>query len=265
MSYKQIEFDYYDELKKSSAEMIELINTKVNYTCACISLLNRKTQLLTPVYCSKCSIKFDKVNEYIKKESFTELTHLRTYTRVNVCSKAEESVIIPVKNINKDEMPVIILGCSHGNTFSFEKYEVLKPALIAFGTNLNNLEMNRKVVDTLLRIQKSGLGVHRVIGLSSHDTTVMTEVSKIIYCKAMDNYTEVYMVDKSPVLVSKTLMTVEKQLEPYGDFVRIHRSYLVNRYYIMQMKQHKIILENGISLSVATRRRTAVKHKLETL
>lgn len=265
MSYKQIDFDYKEELKKSSNELIELINTKVNYTCACVCIINQKTKNITPVSCSKCTLKFDKINDYIVKESLASVIHLKTYTRIKACNNSEENIIIPIKNINKDEIPVIILGCIPGNTFTHEKYEILKPALFSFGTSMNNMEMNRKVVDTLLRIQKSGLGVHRVIGFSSHETTVMTEVSKIIYCKAMDNYTEVYIVDKSPVLVSKTLMAVEKQLEPYGDFVRIHRSYLVNRYYIMELKQHKLILENGISLSVATRRKTAVKHKLETI
>lgn len=265
MPYKQIEFDYKEELKKSSAELIELISTRVNFTCACICLFNRKAKQVTPVSCSKCPYEFEKINDFLIEECLSSVVHLKTYTRIKACNNSDENVIIPVKNINKEEIPVIILGCLPGNTFTHEKYEILKPALFAFGANLNNLEMNRKVVDTLLRIQKSGLGVHRVIGLSSHETTVMTEVSKIIYCKAMDNYTEVFMVDKPPVLVSKTLMTVEKQLEPYGDFVRIHRSYLVNRYYIMELKQHHLLLENGISLSVATRRRTAVKHKLETL
>jgi hypothetical protein len=265
MSYKQIEFDYYEELKKSSSELIDLINTKVNFTCACVCLLNMKAKQVTPVSCSKCFSKFEKANEHLIKENLSSVIHLKTYTRIKACNNSDENVIIPVKNLNKEEIPVIILGCVPGNTFTHEKYETLKPALFSFGATMNNLEMNRKVVDTLLRIQKSGLGVHRVIGFSSHETTVMTEVSKIIYCKAMDNYTEVYMVDKPPVLVSKTLMTVEKQLEPYGDFVRIHRSYLVNRYYIMELKQHKLVLENGISLAVATRRRTAVKHKLETI
>ncbi|MEN1785860.1 MAG: LytTR family DNA-binding domain-containing protein [Bacteroidota bacterium] len=85
------------------------------------------------------------------------------------------------------------------------------------------------------------------------------EVSAIYYCKADDNYTEIYLEDKK-VVVSKTLKYFEDALTGFS-FVRIHKSYLVNLDKIVSYKKGKggsVVLSNGRELSVSATRKSAL-------
>lgn len=82
------------------------------------------------------------------------------------------------------------------------------------------------------------------------------EVANIQYCKADDNYTEVYYEDKR-IVVSKTLKYFEDALKEYS-FSRIHKSYLVNINEVEKYVKGKggsVILKNGKELSVSASRK----------
>jgi len=79
------------------------------------------------------------------------------------------------------------------------------------------------------------------------------EMKDIIYCKADDNYTELFLKNNQKKLVSKTLKYFEDILKDSG-FARIHKSFLVNVSYIASYKKGKggtISLSNGKELSVS--------------
>ncbi len=78
-------------------------------------------------------------------------------------------------------------------------------------------------------------------------------VDTILYCKADDNYTEVYLNTNKIILVSKTLKHFEDILGSYP-FVRIHKSYLVNVQSVTRYKKGKggsVVMANGKELSVS--------------
>ena len=62
-------------------------------------------------------------------------------------------------------------------------------------------------------------------------------IQEIIYCKADDNYTHIYLED-STKLVSKTLKHFDSLLADKG-FARIHKSYLVNVSHVTAYKKGK--------------------------
>jgi len=79
------------------------------------------------------------------------------------------------------------------------------------------------------------------------------EIKDIMYCKADDNYTELFLENNQKKLVSKTLKYFEDILTVNG-FARIHKSYLVNVSYIAAYKKGKggtVALSNGKELSVS--------------
>ncbi|MCF6279874.1 MAG: LytTR family DNA-binding domain-containing protein [Flavobacteriaceae bacterium] len=91
------------------------------------------------------------------------------------------------------------------------------------------------------------------ITIPTQDGFEVIEISNILYCKADDNYTQLFLVDGHKKLVSKTLKYFEAILSENG-FVRIHKSYLVNVNYITTYKKGKggtVVLNNGKELSVA--------------
>ena len=91
------------------------------------------------------------------------------------------------------------------------------------------------------------------ITIPTQDGFEVLQMKDIIYCKADDNYTEIYLENGLKKLVSKTLKYFEDILKENG-FARIHKSYLVNVSYIVSYKKGKggtVFLNNGKELSVS--------------
>jgi len=77
----------------------------------------------------------------------------------------------------------------------------------------------------------------------------------LAYLQAARNYTILYFEDGSRQVYSKTLKLFEASL-PAEHFVRISKSYLVRRDYIRtHLSKSEIILQNGLRLHVARRRK----------
>ncbi len=90
------------------------------------------------------------------------------------------------------------------------------------------------------------------ITLPQQDGFQVLNVSDILYCKADDNYTEIYLVNKK-ILVSKTLKYFEEALSEFT-FARIHKSYLVNVNEVVKYKKGKggsVVVSNGKELLVS--------------
>nr|WP_297915976.1 LytTR family DNA-binding domain-containing protein [uncultured Allomuricauda sp.] len=90
------------------------------------------------------------------------------------------------------------------------------------------------------------------ITVPQQDGFQVLEVSDIFFCKADDNYTEIFLEHKK-ILVSKTLKYFEDALSDYP-FARIHKSYLVNVGEVVRYKKGKggsVVLSNGKELSVS--------------
>lgn len=79
------------------------------------------------------------------------------------------------------------------------------------------------------------------------------ETASILYCKADDNYTEIYLNNNKKKLVSKTLKYFEGILID-SSFARVHKSYLVNVNEIVKYLKGKggsIVLSNGQEIMVS--------------
>src|SRR5512139_2731922 len=60
--------------------------------------------------------------------------------------------------------------------------------------------------------------------------TEINDFNDVVYCKAEGNYTRIFLPDKC-VLSARVLRCIE-QILPTGEFLRIHKSYIVNVNYI---------------------------------
>jgi len=75
-------------------------------------------------------------------------------------------------------------------------------------------------------LQSNIKGAGGKITLPQQDGFQVLDVADIYFCKADDNYTEIYLENKK-ILISKTLKYFEEALSEFP-FARIHKSYLVN-------------------------------------
>ena len=91
------------------------------------------------------------------------------------------------------------------------------------------------------------------ITIPQQDGFEVMETKDILYCKADDNYTEIFLNTNKKKLVSKTLKYFEEALNA-SSFARIHKSYLVNVNEITKYVKGKggsVVLSNGKELSVS--------------
>ncbi|MGB3606113.1 LytR/AlgR family response regulator transcription factor [Psychroserpens sp.] len=96
------------------------------------------------------------------------------------------------------------------------------------------------------------------ITIPQQDGFEVLETADILYCKADDNYTEIYLNTNKKKLVSKTLKYFELALTESG-FARVHKSYLVNvnevRKYV-KGKGGSVILSNGKQIMVSASKKS---------
>ena len=79
------------------------------------------------------------------------------------------------------------------------------------------------------------------------------KTANILYCKADDNYTEIYLNNNKRKLVSKTLKHFEDILKD-SSFARVHKSFLVNVNEITKYRKGKggsVLLSNGKEIMVS--------------
>jgi two-component system LytT family response regulator len=82
----------------------------------------------------------------------------------------------------------------------------------------------------------------------------------IMYCKADDNYTEIYLNNNKKKLVSKTLKYFEEALT-HSNFVRVHKSYLVNVNEVVKYIKGKggsVVLSNGKEIIVSASKKAGL-------
>ena len=134
-------------------------------------------------------------------------------------------------------------------------YYLLKPIsiddLILAVDNVKLIkETENKLQQTIIK-PKSNI-VNNKITVPQLDGFKIIETTNILYCKADDNYTEIYLTN-GKLVASKTLKHFEGILKEFG-FARIHKSYVVNINAITRYKKGKggsVELTSGKELSVA--------------
>ena len=80
--------------------------------------------------------------------------------------------------------------------------------------------------------------VNGKITIPQLDGFEVLETATILYCKADDNYTEIYLNNSKKKLVSKTLKYFEEVLKD-SSFARVHKSFLVNVNEVTKYKKGK--------------------------
>lgn len=90
----------------------------------------------------------------------------------------------------------------------------------------------------LLRVSESAA---RQIVLKSEYKNVTLSVDNILFIESIDNYVKAHLADGSSVLSKIPLRSLEEQL-PQGEFIRIHRSFVVAKNRIARFTRSEVIL-----------------------
>jgi len=95
----------------------------------------------------------------------------------------------------------------------------------------------------------------------------MFDINDIIRCESEDNYTNFYIKNSKPILISKTLKEYEELLVEHG-FERIHQSHLINLQYLKSYIKKDggyVIMADGNHLPISQRKKERLQELLKTI
>jgi len=141
-------------------------------------------------------------------------------------------------------------NCSDAFSFVNELYQYCDelPSLIALSKNkelafncikngfvdylqkpISNFELRKAIAKLKLKPKVSS----NTLSLKNHRDTRFVDMDNILFLKADNNYTDIFMNDGSTVTAFKTLKDFESTLPE--NFTRIHNSYIVNQDYVSRI------------------------------
>ena len=150
---------------------------------------------------------------------------------------------------------------------------ILKPIdpkeLVAAVEKVNEAKYKKtlkKQYDNLLKNLDPEQLVVRKISLSTADKIHLIDVDDIIRCESDNYYTIIFFKDGTSLMVSKTLKDMEQKLEEY-DFVRTHKSHLVNMRCIMNFIKDEmmVVMTDGTKVPVSKRKKERILEVINSL
>jgi len=107
---------------------------------------------------------------------------------------------------------------------------------------------------------------HKIVGFTkiaipTIEGFELIPADQVLRCEADDNYTYLFLKNKTKITACRTLKEVEEQLHPFPFFTRVHHSYLVNMNEVtkyMRSEHSYLIMSDGSSVQVPRRRRESL-------
>ena len=86
---------------------------------------------------------------------------------------------------------------------------------------------------------------HEKIILTTKTEFLFINPGNIVFCKAESNYTSITLLDRKPVLITKSLCHFYKEALNLPEFIRISRSVVINKLYLTEVvkAERKCLLE----------------------
>jgi len=140
-------------------------------------------------------------------------------------------------------------------------YYLMKPIsideLIKAVDYVVEIKTKEEALQDQVLVPKTTQKVDGKITIPQQDGFEVLNTADILFCKADDNYTEIYLNTNRKKVVSKTLKYFEDVLKD-SNFARIHKSYLVNVNEIVKYVKGKggsVVLTNGQEVMVSANKK----------
>lgn len=123
-----------------------------------------------------------------------------------------------------------------------------------------------KQYDNILKNLDPEQLVVRKISLSTTDKIHLIDVDDIVRCESDNYYTIIFFQNNTSLMVSKTLKEMEQKLEEF-DFVRTHKSHLVNIRCIKNFIKDEmmVVLSNDAKVPVSKRKKEKIMEVINNL
>lgn len=119
---------------------------------------------------------------------------------------------------------------------------------------------NKQGLEELLEHFKHSIDSVRRVALPVQEGIEFVDPATVLYVGGDNNYSRVRFTNGKELVVSKTLRLIEDMF-PKSDFVRVHKSYLVNTEFITRYVRSDggyIVMSNGEKLPVSRQRKSDI-------
>ncbi len=121
---------------------------------------------------------------------------------------------------------------------------------------IRNRESSQRLQLEVLLANMNGKSIKKIC-LATTDRIEFVRVSDIVMCEASGSYTNIYLIDKRKVIVSKHLKEYETLLAD-ENFMRVHNSFLINLNEVKQFVKSDggyIIMNDNHQVSISPKKR----------
>lgn len=128
--------------------------------------------------------------------------------------------------------------------------------------------MEKSKFDFLSREQSfDGNGPFKRLLVSTKDRIHIINLSDVVYLTSKSNYTHFVISNGETIISSKTIKVYDDYVMDHPDFMRIHKSYIINRNYAKALHQKQrtlfVTMSNDHVLTVADALKEAFKEFLK--
>ncbi len=127
--------------------------------------------------------------------------------------------------------------------------------------------LQKKEIDILKSSLSEGDNKAELLVVSTTEGYKQMKVKEIVRCQSSNNYTEIYLVDNTKILVSKTLKYFDEMLDSMG-FLRVHQSHLIQAECIDSYHKNDggfIKMKDGATISVSRAKKNFVQDYFKNL
>lgn len=113
--------------------------------------------------------------------------------------------------------------------------------------------------------QNTQVNGEKRIGLQLGDGLLFVRLEQIMYLRADGSYTHIHLTDGQRLTVTKKLLEYEK-LEQWGDFMRIHRSHIINLQQINKILKQDggtVVMNDGETFPISSEKKQSFMARFE--
>jgi len=141
--------------------------------------------------------------------------------------------------------------------------EELVQAIDRYLQQKNEKKQSQDLYSNFMNNLQASEGKQYRLALHTHHGLKLVTPQEIVRCEASNNYTIFYLTDNTSITTSKTIKEYEEILAEYN-FVRVHKSHLVNLSFVEQLtNKHQLLLSNKTLVDVSRRRKSELLEVLK--
>jgi len=99
------------------------------------------------------------------------------------------------------------------------------------------------------------------IAIPTSEGFELVPADEVVRCEANDNYTYLFLKNKTRIIASRTLKEIEEQLREFPQFIRVHHSYVVNLNEVIKYVRGEggyLSMTDGSTVNVSRSRKEAL-------